>query len=364
MKKIILSATALSGLLLTGCIPLDSDKVGVNFDFAKESTAALANVTAEKLTSVNGSQEGNSYKSSFDPTQTKYSAQKSTVWSVTDNFDIKSKVTAIANGTTRIKNGSKWDRVQNHPLTVDMDIQVNLASIENIDDALVTKANFIIQGEFGTDDVTAFRDFESDPNNSLSDKKANELATSDFIPTGGTIKAIISEVSLKDYAKNLLTPKEKITDKELYGAYRNGDQYTAFFAAGTAPTAASQVKENAANSKYDINYRGIANWGGTAYDKLGGTGNLNVNFKAGTYKGDITVKNGAVDLGEIAFDGSSTNTVSFNDTQATYTPTGQTAVKGYVEGSAYGNDAATFMGVTDFANGNDVLVGAFNATAK
>ncbi|MGL1921144.1 MAG: transferrin-binding protein-like solute binding protein [Hyphomicrobiales bacterium] len=360
MKKIILSATALSGLLLTGCIPLDSDKVGVNFDFAKESTAALANVTAEKLTSVNGAQEGNSYKSSFDPTQTKYSAQKSTILGL-DGFDIKSKVTAIANGTTRIKNGNKWDRVQNHPLTVDMDIQVNLASIENVDDALVTKANFVIQGEFGTDDVTAFRDFESHPNNELSGKKPDDAY---FIPTGGTIKAVISDVSLKDYAKNLLTPKEKITDKELYGAYRNGDQYTAFFAAGTAATEASQVKENAANSKYDINYRGIANWGGTAYDKLGGTGNLNVNFKAGTYKGDITVKNGAVDLGEIAFDGSSTNTVSFNDNQATYTPTGQTAVKGYVEGSAYGNDAATFMGVTDFANGNDVLVGAFNATAK
>lgn len=76
------------------------------------------------------------------------------------------------------------------------------------------------------------------------------------------------------------------------------------------------------------------------------------------------VKNGAAAFGDIAFNGTSSNTITFMDNAATYTPDGGSAVTGYVEGSAYGDNAATFMGITDFADNADVLVGAFNATTK
>lgn len=368
MKRIILSATMLSGLALTACVPLDSDKVGLDFNFQSESTAALAAVNANALTG-NGANEGASYKSNFDPTKSKYSAAKGTTAGL-GGVDISSNVHAIANGTSRIKNGGVWDRVQNHPMIIGMDIQVNLsiddASNGKIDSAKVKRANMSIQGKFGTDTskVTAFKNYESDPDGKLKDKVASNLTTSDFIPTGGTIKAIVSDGDIKDYVVDLLTPQQDIKDQEFYGAYRNGDQYSAFYAAGTEGTAANQVKDKATASKYDINFRGIASWSGTDYDQLSGVGGLNVNFNAGTYTGDITVKDGANAIGEIKFAGSSSNTVTFSDNGATYTPTGKTAVKGYVEGSAYGNDAASFMGTTDFADGADVLVGAFNAKAK
>lgn len=373
MNKILLGATALSGLLLTGCIPLDSAQVGLPFTNFKAAAAAAvdpANVTATALAQPNGGQEGLSFDAGFDPANAQFFAAKSSVASL-GGVEVSSKLNAIAVGVSRVKNqndNSKWDRIQNHPMTVDMEVKINLSIAEakaaNIDAAKVGIANLSIQGEFGTSSVVAFKDFESDPDGKLKDKAVSDLTSSDFIPTGGTIKAVITDGSLKDFARDLLEPYKDIAEKELYGAYRNGDQYTAFFAAGTAITAAAQVKDKATASKYDIKYRGIANWGSTEYNKLLGDGSLNVNFAAGTYAGDITVKNGGAALGEIKFAGSSTNTITFNDNAATYTPTGGTAVNGYVTGTAYGNDAATFMGTTDFATANDVLVGAFNATAK
>lgn len=368
MKKIILSATALSGLVLAGCIPIDSDKVGVTFDFKTEAEAVLKNVTADKLDAIVGNDEGLSFDAGFDPTKTKFSAEKSTVVGL-GGADINSRITAVSNGTSRIKNNSVWDRVQNHPITVDMDVKVKLsledATSGNFDAAVIDKANLSIQGEFGTDSVDDFEDYQSDKNNKLKGKKSTELSSSDFIPDGGKINAVISDVSLKDYAINLITPKKKIKNEELYGAYRNNDQYTAFFAAGSDGTDADQVKDKTTANEYKINFRGIANWSDTEYKKLSGTGRLKVNFAAGTYNGDIIVRNGDDQIGDIEFIGSSTTSaVSFSDNAATYKPDGKDPVKGYVEGSAYGNDAATFMGTADFADGEDVLVGAFNAVAE
>ena len=366
MRKTILSAAMLGALALSGCIPLDGDKVGVSFNFESEGATALNTATASTL-AANGAVEGASFKSNFDPTKTMFNGSKSTSIGF-NGVDVTSTMSAVANGTSRIKNGGVWDRVQNHPMAISLDLKVNLsyddAADLKTDNAKIQTANLKINGEFGTDSVPTFRNYESDSDGKLKGKKVDDLTTSDFIPTGGTIKAVLSDGTLKEYATNLLTPNEQIKDKELYGAYRNGDQYSAFYAAGTSSTSASQVKEKATNSKYDINFRGIANWSGSDYNQLNGTGSLNVNFHIGTYTGDITVKDGSAAIGEIRFAGSSSNTTTFTDNGATYTPTGKDAVKGCVEGSAYGNDAATFMGTTDFADGADVLVGAFNATSK
>ncbi|PCI85687.1 MAG: hypothetical protein COB24_12090 [Hyphomicrobiales bacterium] len=346
MKTIILPVSMLSALALTACIPLDSDKVGLDFDFASESTTALT-------------------KGNFDPTKTKFSASKKTSAGL-NGVDISTNVSALANGTSLIKSGDGWDRVQNHPITIGMDIKVSVAlaaaTSGNIDAATIGNANLAIKGNLGS--TATFAEFESDPDGTLNGKSVSDLSASDFIPAGGTIRAIISDGTLLEYATNLLTPYEEITETNLYGAYRNGDQYTAFFAAGTDGTVASTVANKSTASKYDIDFRGMANWGGTDYYGLKGTGNLNVNFNAGTYTGDITVTNDSSTLGEIAFSGSSTNTVTFTTNEATYTPTSQDAVTGYIEGSAYGSDAATFMGTADFIDGTDILVGAYNATIK
>lgn len=375
MKKIILSATALSGLLLTGCIPLDSSNVGVPFtNYTAQAAAAIdpANLNPVKLSEVTAT-EGLKFDAGFDPKNAQFYANKSTVADLLGgSVDVRTEVNAIGVGVSRVKNksdSSKWDRIQNHPITIGMEVKVNLsiddAKASKFDSAKIDVANLKIQGAFGTSDVATFKNYESDPTGKLKNKKVDDLSSSDFIPTGGVIKAVISDGTLTDYSKNLLTTKEEIKDKELYGAYRNGDQYTAYYAAGLAITDAAQVKDKGTSSKYDVKFRGIANWGGTSYNKLLGDGNLNVNFAAGTYTGDITVKDGGTAIGEIAFsNGTSTNTITFSDDSATYTPTGATAVTGNVSGTAFGNDAATFMGTTDFAENNDVLVGAFNAVAK
>ncbi|MBL1420749.1 MAG: hypothetical protein COC24_009600 [Alphaproteobacteria bacterium] len=348
MKTIILPVSMLSALALTACIPLDSDKVGLDFDFSNESTAALAS--------------GN-----FDPTKTKFSASKKTSAGLS-GVDISTNISALANGTSRIKNGDNWDRVQNHPVTIGMDIKVSVAlaaaTSGNIDAATIGNANLAIKGNLGTASSATFTEYESDPNGALNGKGVGDLSTSDFIPAGGTIRAIISDGTLVEYASNLLTPYEEITETNLYGVYRNGDQYTAFFAAGSDGTVASTVANKSTANKYDLNFRGIAKWSGTDYNGLKGTGNLNVNFNAGSYAGDITVKSDSTTLGEIAFSGTSSNTVTFNDSNATYTPTGQSAVTGYVEGTAYGTDAKDFLGIADFVDGDDILLGAFKGTAK
>ncbi len=356
-----LTTSSIAALILTGCIAVDSDKVGVEYDHNGDAAKALANTNATALAAVAGNNEGRSYTGGFDPLKAKYFSSKGTTAGLS-GVDIQAKVTAIANGVSRIKNGSKFDRVQNHPVTVGLDMKVNLplSSLDNPENATINTANLVLKGAFGTTNVAAFKNYESDPDGKIKDKKVDALKASDLL--AGDLSVVISDNGLKTYATDLLTPKQPIPNKDLYGIYRNGTQYTAFFASSNSATDATTISNNS-NDTYDINYRGIANWSG-AESNLNGNGHLSVNFLTGKYDGEIDVKKGTTGYGKVIFSGTSNNKVTFNDKAATFTKSGGTAIKGYVQGNAYGDKAATFLGTTDFADGANVLVGSFKATHK